>query len=279
MLPVMATWTAILVKEIGMDIELYNTRQQKSSAYEAASMGQGCLRTPLMMACTRRNLGMIQELLSHEADPMLKNKDGWNSFHIACRKGDPAVIQHLLLANPEVWRTESKTLRTPLHTAAMHGCEEVVSILAQRCGYVPDGRDSCGVTPFMDAVRNGHISVAKLLLEKHQATPTAADIPGAQSVHHVAVTAQEEALEFLVRDLGVDVNQTATDMQLTSLHYAAKLFIWRVQDSMQMRSGQSYILQLGLVGVVDASGTTAQQLAKKTDVLRVFECDLTSTTV
>ncbi|XP_052316268.1 ankyrin repeat domain-containing protein 16-like [Oncorhynchus keta] len=105
---------------------------------------------------------------------------------------------------------------------SMHGCEEVVSILVQRCGYVPDGRDSCGVTPFMDAVRNGHISVAKLLLEKHQASPTAADIPGTQSVHHVAVTAQEEALEFLVRDLGVDVNQTATDMQLTSLHYAAK---------------------------------------------------------
>jgi hypothetical protein len=42
-------------------------------------------------------------------------------------------------------------------------------------------------------------------------------------VHHVAVTAQEEALEFLVRDLGVDMNQTATDMQLTSLHYAAKV--------------------------------------------------------
>lgn len=70
-----------------------------------------------MMACTRRNLGVIQELLSHEADPTLKNKDGWNSFHIACREGDPAVIQHLLLANLEVWRTESKKLRTPLHTA------------------------------------------------------------------------------------------------------------------------------------------------------------------
>jgi hypothetical protein len=35
------------------------------------------------------------------------------------------------------------------------------------------------------------------------------------------------------------------------------------------------LLQLGLVDVVDASGSTAQQLAKKTDVLRVFECDLT----
>ncbi|XP_029507975.2 ankyrin repeat domain-containing protein 16 [Oncorhynchus nerka] len=305
-----------LVKEIGMDIELYNT-DYKRALHEAASMGQreclsylltegakvDCLKkadwTPLMMACTRRNLGVIQELLSHKADPTLKNKDGWNSFHIACREGDPAVIQHLLLANPEVWSTESKTLRTPLHTAAMHGCEEVVSILVQRCGYVPDGRDSCGVTPFMDAVRNGHISVAKLLLEMHQASPTASDILGAQPVHQVAVTAQEEALEFLVRDLGVDVNQTATDMQLTSLHYAAKeghtstikaLLTLGADLHVRDKKGRTALhmacigqhaeavrtlLQLGLVDVVDASGSTAQQLAKKNDVLRVFECDLT----
>lgn len=39
---------------------------------------------------------------------------------------------------------------------------------SSRCGYTPDSTDSCGVTPFMDAVRNGHISVARLLLEKHQ---------------------------------------------------------------------------------------------------------------
>lgn len=37
-----------------------------------------------------------------------------------------------------------------------------------RCGYTPDSPDSCGVTPFMDAVRNGHISVARMLLEQHQ---------------------------------------------------------------------------------------------------------------
>lgn len=69
------------------------------------------------MACTRRNLDVIQELLRHGADPELRNKDGWNSFHIACREGDPLVVQHLLLITPGVWRTESKIHRTPLHTA------------------------------------------------------------------------------------------------------------------------------------------------------------------
>lgn len=70
-----------------------------------------------MMACTRRNLGVIQELLRYSADPSLRNKDGWNSFHIACREGDPQVVQHLLDVAPDVWLTESKTRRTPLHTA------------------------------------------------------------------------------------------------------------------------------------------------------------------
>lgn len=70
-----------------------------------------------MMACTRHNLEVIRVLLDHGADPTLQNKDGWNAFHIACREGDPAVIKHLLYIRPEVWRTESKTRRTPLHTA------------------------------------------------------------------------------------------------------------------------------------------------------------------
>ncbi|XP_066525269.1 ankyrin repeat domain-containing protein 16 isoform X2 [Hoplias malabaricus] len=227
------------IEELGIDIELYNN-DYKRAMHEAASMSHelcvqyliergakiDCLKradwTPLMMACTKRDLGVIKVLLDHGADPTLQNKDGWNSLHIACREGDPAVIEHLLQVRPEVWRTKSKTRRTPLHTAAMHGCLEVVKILLERCAYEPDEKDSCGVTPFMDAVRNGHLAVAKLLLEKHRASPTAVDILGAQPLHQAAVTAQEEALCFLVQNLNIDVNQRATKLELTALHYAAK---------------------------------------------------------
>ncbi|KAL0962850.1 hypothetical protein UPYG_G00346300 [Umbra pygmaea] len=304
-----------LVKEIRMDIELYNN-DYKRPLHEAASMGHeqcvsylikegaavDCLKkadwTPLMMACTKRNLGVIQVLLSHGADSTLKNKDGWNSFHIACREGDPEVIQHLLLANPEVWKTESKTLRTPLHTAAMHGCQEVVTILLQRCDYVSDCRDSCGVTPFMDALKSGHVSLAKQLMETAKASPNATDVLGSQAVHHAAVTAQDEAIEFLVTDLGVDVNQAATHMELTALHYAAKeghtstirkLVELGADLHIRDKKGRSALhmactgqhedaaktlLQLGLIDTQDSSGTTAQQLAKKPDILRMFQYDL-----
>lgn len=85
-----------------------------------------------MMACTRRNLSVIQELLSFGADPKLRNKDGWNSFHVACREGDPRVALHLLDVAPDVWRTESKTRRTPLHTAGQWGAVRSTPIGAVR---------------------------------------------------------------------------------------------------------------------------------------------------
>lgn len=74
-------------------------------------------RTPLMMACTRQNLEVIKELVEHGANPLLKNKDGWNCFHIASREGHLEVLQYLLAVFPSSWDTESTIRRTPLHTA------------------------------------------------------------------------------------------------------------------------------------------------------------------
>ncbi|KAG9489863.1 hypothetical protein GDO78_005668 [Eleutherodactylus coqui] len=221
------------------DVRLTNA-DYKTALHEAASMGhRDCVRhllgrgaaadslkkgdwTPLMMACTRKNIDVIKDLIEHAADPKLKNKDGWNSFHIACREGDPAVISYLLDAFPDIWMTESNIKRTPLHTAAMHGCHDVVQILLERCNYEADCKDSCGVTPFMDAVQNGHLQIAELLIEKKKVCCRAVDRMGAQALHRAAVTGQDKALQYLVSHLGVDVNGKATSMQLSPVHYAAK---------------------------------------------------------
>ncbi|KAM6436274.1 ankyrin repeat domain-containing protein 16 isoform 1-T2 [Liasis olivaceus] len=301
-----------LAETVGMDVELVN-RDYKRPLHEAASMGhpdcvsylleQGatvdCLKkadwTPLMMACTRRNLEIIQDLVQHGANLLLKNKDGWNCFHIASREGDPRVIQYLLDASPGIWDTESRIRRTPLHTAAMHGCLEVVKILLERCRYQPDARDNCGVTPFMDAVQNGHLDVARLLLEKHQVHYNARDALGDQPLHRAAITAQDDALWFLVSDLGVDVNARATALQLTALHYAAKeghgttiRCLLSLGADLHVKDGKNrtalhmasagqhttcvhLLLQAGLQDSPDATGTHARQLAKKPALVRLFE--------
>ncbi|XP_005531048.2 PREDICTED: ankyrin repeat domain-containing protein 16 isoform X1 [Pseudopodoces humilis] len=301
-----------LIQEIGMDPEVANG-DYKRPIHEAASMGHqecvsfllergasvDCLKkgdwTPLMMACTRKNLEVIKTLVEHGANPLLRNKDGWNCFHIASREGHPEVLRFLLDVFPNCWDTESTTGRTPLHTAAMHGCSQVVELLLERCQYQPDSRDSCGVTPFMDALQNGHVGIARLLLEKHQACPTAVDALGAQALHRAAVTAQDGSIQFLVSELGVDVNGRATSLRLPALHYAAKeghgqtiQTLLSLGADIQAKDGKGrsalhaagagqraeaagVLLRAGLRDAPDNSGMLARQLARKPEIIRVFQ--------
>ncbi|NWU72584.1 ANR16 protein, partial [Pterocles burchelli] len=303
---------AHLVEALGMDIEVFNS-DYKRPLHEAASMSHGecvsyllergasvdCLKkadwTPLMMACTRQNLEVIKALVEHGANPLLKNKDGWNCFHIASREGHPHVLKYLLEVSPGSWDTESKIKRTPLHTAAMHGCFDAVELLLERCQYKPDSRDKCGVTPFMDAIQSGHVDIARLLLEKHQACPTAVDVLGAQPLHRAAVTGQDEAIQFLISELGVDINERATTLQLTALHYAAKeghehtiQTLLSLGADIHAKDGKGrsalhaacagqhaaatrILLHAGLQDAPDDTGTLARQLAKEPDVIQVFQ--------
>ncbi|NWY06887.1 ANR16 protein, partial [Nothoprocta ornata] len=178
--------------------------------------------TPLMMACTKADLEVIEVLMEHGANPLLRNKDGWNCFHLASREGHLPVLQYLLDVSPTCWDTQSNIKRTPLHTAGEEGPVTSRHVGREGCHYKPDSRDNCGVTPFMDAIQNGHVDIARLLLEKHQACPSAADALGAQALHLAAVTAQDGAIRFLVSELGTDVDARATALHLTALHYAAK---------------------------------------------------------
>ncbi|XP_068045458.1 ankyrin repeat domain-containing protein 16 isoform X4 [Anomalospiza imberbis] len=253
-----------LVREIGMDTEVANG-DYKRPIHEAASMGHqecvsfllergasvDCLKkadwTPLMMACTRKNLEVIKTLVEHGANPLLRNKDGWNCFHIASREGHPEVLRYLLDVSPSCWDTESTTGRTPLHTAAMHGCSQVVELLLERCQYKPDSRDSCGVTPFMDALQNGHVSIARLLLEKHQ-----------EGHGHTIRT---------LLSLGADLQ--ATDGKgRSALHVAS---------AGQRAEAAGILLRAGLRDAPDATGMLAQQLARRPDVIQLFQGTQVST--
>ncbi|NWW80997.1 ANR16 protein, partial [Climacteris rufus] len=305
-----------LVLEVGMDVEVANG-DYKRPIHEAASMGHkecvdfllergasvDCLKkadwTPLMMACTRNNLEVIQALVEHGANPLLRNKDGWNCFHIASREGHPEVLRYLLDVAPGSWDTQSKVGRTPLHTAVrILELPTTVSWLfssCSRCQYQADSRDSCGVTPFMDAIQNGHVGIARLLLHKHQACPTAVDALGAQALHRAAVTAQDGAIRFLVAELGVDVNARATPLQLPALHYAAKeghghtiQTLLSLGADVHAKDGKGrsalhaasagqradtagLLLRAGLRDAPDATGMLAQQLARKPELIQLFQ--------
>ena len=73
--------------------------------------------TPLMLACTKQDYVIVKFLTEHGASPLLRNKDGWNSFHLACRKGNSSIVGYLLSRDQTLLKSRSKNGRTPLHTA------------------------------------------------------------------------------------------------------------------------------------------------------------------
>ncbi|CAL4059029.1 unnamed protein product [Meganyctiphanes norvegica] len=178
--------------------------------------------TPLMLACTRQSVPLISILLDHGADPLLVNKDGWSSFHVACREGNVEVLEHLLKVNSKLWNTVSKNGRAPLHTAALHGHEDVVNFLINNCGYPADQQDSCGNTPLMDAMRMGHRNIASLLLFQHNANINARDKMGCSVLNVAAEAGQDDIVNWLVKDLGVHVNTLSNTTGMSALHSAAK---------------------------------------------------------
>ena len=98
-------------------------------------------------------------------------------------------------------------------------------IHTHRCNYDPDSRDSCGVTPLMDAARGDHVPCLEFLLHGYGASLSAEDGLGRQAVHHAAQAGALWALKFLLEN-GADVNKTASINSITPLHYAAKVRWW-----------------------------------------------------
>ncbi|KAK3733859.1 hypothetical protein RRG08_031799 [Elysia crispata] len=260
-----------IIDELGANVEVSNNDGKRPLHDAAQYSEEGCLSillyhgaetnvlkrsdwTPLMLACTKQSLNVIDLLLGAGADPCLKNKDGWNSFHLASREGNTAILSRLVEANCTVWDTRSNNLRTPLHTAALHGRSAAVNWLLSECGIHPDCTDSCGVTPFMDALRGGHLDIGKILFHTGKVIVGRIDKAGRQAVHHVAQAGQKSALLYLVQDLGVAVNATSSRDQETPLHAAAK----DGQKEMML-----LLLDLGAnMAALDRRGRTALDVAR-----------------
>ncbi|XP_076325014.1 uncharacterized protein LOC143232883 isoform X3 [Tachypleus tridentatus] len=202
----------------------------KRPLHEAAQAGQtDCVRyllslnvdvdslkradwTPLMLACTKNNLSVIRALVECGANLLLQNKDGWNSFHIAC--------SYLVEQNSCKLDTVSKNGRTPLHTAALHGHLKIVDIILNRKNNLLDQQDSCGSTPLMDASRGGYIDIMDILI-KHGANISYQDVLGRNVLHLAAQAGCVKACEHLVQVYGMNINSTSPLGQ-TALHFAAK---------------------------------------------------------
>ncbi|NNE94185.1 MAG: ankyrin repeat domain-containing protein [Verrucomicrobiales bacterium] len=148
-------------------------------------------RTALIGAAEKGHTDVVRLLLGRGADPMSKDLEGWNalsaaafngqantvellaghadqemlddSLLVACFKGEPAVIDHLLNQGAYI-NTRSPDNQTPLMIAALHGHEDAVRLLLQNQAN-PYALDSSEATAANLAEANGHEGVRDLILD------------------------------------------------------------------------------------------------------------------
>lgn len=179
--------------------------------------------SPLMLALTKtNNLEIVKLLVDNGANLHLKNKDGWNGFHIAVRTGYLPQIKYLLSKDFSVCQTRSKTNRSPLHTAALCGDLPIVEFLLNNCNYESDQRDSCGVTPIMESFRSNNPDISRLLIAKHNANFSSTDILGRNGLHISCEANAIESIKYLLNELNFNINCVTTIGSLTALHLAVK---------------------------------------------------------
>ena len=124
--------------------------------------------------------------------------------------------------------------------AALHGHETIVEILLSvESAYYPP--DSCGSTPFMDAIRAGFVQVARRLFKDDLKCCNARDQMGRSAIHFAAQVhfifvcffsilpklisfvqaGNTESIDFLLDECRININCESGDLS-RPLHFAAR---------------------------------------------------------
>lgn len=131
--------------------------------------------TPLSLACMNGNAAMIGLLLEAGADANTALAGGETALMTTARTGSLDGVRLLMAHGADVNAKESGRGQTALMWAASEGHIQVVETLLESGAQV-NARSAGGFTPFLFAVRDGRLDVAKRLLAAgaaiHDAVPT-----------------------------------------------------------------------------------------------------------
>jgi len=205
--------------------------------------------TPLMIAAINGDLEICELLLKAGADPMARNKMGFNAMHWAAGNGEIAIVQ-LLSAHKELIDSKSKSGHTPLTLASQQRrsavCELLLKVGANPLATDEDGRNAMhwaaaiGLTeivrfllvykqlidskskkdeiPLLLASEKGSIEVCELLL-KAGANPLATDEDGLNAMHCAAKNGKREIVRMLL--IYKQLISSKTSAGFTPLMFAA----------------------------------------------------------
>ena len=159
----------------------------------------------------------------HEADIDVQDANGFTSLIHAVDKRHTDVVQYLIDCGVS---RDIKTFAagySSLHIAAAKGYGEIIEKLISMgsVSYQEMHDNYTGETPLMKAIDNGRDGCMALLFEDTSMV-CARDHGGRTALHHAVRSGNYEAIEYLINELNVDVNEVCEKGQSALIMAALK---------------------------------------------------------
>ncbi|KAJ1519694.1 hypothetical protein ONE63_004957 [Megalurothrips usitatus] len=154
--------------------------------------------TPLLIACHKGHMELVNTLLSNHARVDVFDTEGRTALHLAANQGYLNVCD-ALLTNKAFINSKSRVGRTALHLAAMKGFTHLCRFLIQDHNAMIDVLTLKKQTPLHLAAAEGQLAVCKLLLELG-ASIDATDDQGQKPVHVAAQNNYPEVAQLFLEE-------------------------------------------------------------------------------
>ena len=152
--------------------------------------------TPLMMASKMGRIEVVKLLLKAKADVNARQSNGWSAL-FAAAAGNHVEVVRCLTENGAELNTKDTSGRALLGLAAYAGYDAIVGILLENGAEVDTRNGRTQETPLIAACQEGHVGVAKLLLE-HGADVNAERRDGANALHMATWNEHADVVRILL---------------------------------------------------------------------------------
>lgn len=153
-------------------------------------------RSPIHYAAANGHTDIVSLLLARGVNVNLKDKDLWTPLAHAAARGQDLMVQLFLSRSDTSIDIHDKYRRTPLLQAAREGHLEIVKMLLGS-GSDPNSEDQDGMTPLLFAARNGHEVILKELFNTGKVHINLAGEKGRPLLQLAAENGRTEVLRML----------------------------------------------------------------------------------
>ncbi|CAK9329652.1 unnamed protein product [Citrullus colocynthis] len=156
--------------------------------------------TALFTAAEKGHLDIVKELLQYSTKEgmTMKNRSGFDPFHIAASQGHEAIVQVLLKHDPGLSKTVGQSNATPIISAATRGHIGVVNVLLSTDSSSLEISRSNGKNALHLAARQGHVEIVKALLRKDPQLARRNDKKGQTALHMAVKGTSCEVVKLLL---------------------------------------------------------------------------------